>query len=80
MFQSWKSKYNKKYGASQKDSKFEVFKSNLKYIEEHNAQGYSFTLGQTLFMDLTFEVMQKLHTGFQAAPSAEERFILANES
>jgi len=37
-------------------------------------------LGQTEFMDLTFEEMENLHMGFKAAPSTEERYIVGYES
>jgi len=40
-------------------AKYKIFKENLKYIEEENSKGYSYTLGITPFTDLTFEEFEK---------------------
>ena len=47
------------------DKKFEVYKDNYQYIEEHNKLGKSYTLGQNQFMDLSFEEFSYLYLGSQ---------------
>ena len=37
-------------------------------------------MGQTEFMDLTFDQFKNMYTGFKAAPSTSERYILGHES
>lgn len=62
-FDAWKVKHNKKYGATEHDERFEIFKSNAEFIDNHSNPNY--TLGETQFMDLTFEEFEFLYTGFK---------------
>ncbi|EPS62067.1 cysteine proteinase, partial [Genlisea aurea] len=63
MFESWAAKHKKSYADSdQKARRFEIFKDNLKYVEERNAAGdRKYKLGLNRFSDLTNE---EYRTGF----------------
>ena len=54
-FVEFEAKFEKVYGSSaERDSRFEVFKQNLKHIQEHNARrGVSYKKGINQFADLT---------------------------
>jgi len=44
-YEQWKLKHGKKYGSTFDDEKFEIYKNNFRFIEEHNKLGKSYTLG-----------------------------------
>jgi len=52
-FESWKSKYNKSYGASEHQERYNIFKSNAEFIDNHYSPNFS--VGENQFMDLTLE-------------------------
>ena len=56
-FIEFNARYSKSYASlDQHNDRFEVFKSNLRKIEAHNAKpGLSFKLGINAFTDLTME-------------------------
>ena len=55
-FMEHKRKYNKLHATKEDlEYRFSVYVDNMKFIEEQNAQGKSFTLGENHFSDLTFE-------------------------
>ncbi|OAY73105.1 Ananain [Ananas comosus] len=57
MFEEWMSEHGRVYAnAEEKQRRYEIFKDNVKYIEEFNKVGRrSYTLGITQFTDLTNE-------------------------
>ncbi|KAH7672345.1 Actinidain protein [Dioscorea alata] len=56
LFEGWIVKHKKSYkDSSEKEKRYEIFKDNLKYIDEHNAGNHTYTLTLTLFADLTVE-------------------------
>ncbi|MCO5596851.1 hypothetical protein L7F22_050921 [Adiantum nelumboides] len=70
LFERWISKHSKDYtspdGSSQKHSRFQVFKENLRYIHRHNhGKQASHKLGLTRFADLTVEEFRARHLGFR---------------
>ncbi|KAH7442386.1 hypothetical protein KP509_03G086100 [Ceratopteris richardii] len=70
LFEVWISKHSKNYtsadGSSQKHSRFQVFKDNLRYIHNHNhGSEASHKLGLTRFADLTLEEFRAHHLGFR---------------
>lgn len=45
---------NKTYSSlGEEESRFSVFRDNLRKIEKHNSEGHSWTMGVTKFADLT---------------------------
>jgi KDEL-tailed cysteine endopeptidase len=53
-FQQFISRFDKSYSSLVEfEKRFEIFRNNLDYIRDHNAQTHSYTLGVTPFADLT---------------------------
>ncbi|XP_059279367.1 low-temperature-induced cysteine proteinase-like [Lycium ferocissimum] len=64
MYESWLVEHKKVYNAlGEKDKRFQIFKDNLKYIDEQNAMGKSYKLGLTQFADLTNEEYRSMYLG-----------------
>jgi C1A family cysteine protease len=60
-FVSYVAKYGKLYKSMDEYlMRSEIFKSNVKFINEHNAEGHSYTLGINEFSDWTDEEYNKL--------------------
>ncbi|MBA0747233.1 hypothetical protein Gogos_004161 [Gossypium gossypioides] len=57
MYEDWLVKHGKVYnGLGEKEKRFEIFKDNLRFIDEHNSEEtHSFKLGLNQFADLTNE-------------------------
>ncbi|CAM8935972.1 unnamed protein product [Rhodiola kirilowii] len=68
MYEAWLAKHGKSYNAiGEKDRRFEIFKDNLKFIDEHNADPEkSFTLGMNKFADLTNEEYRERFLGVKS--------------
>ncbi|XP_054778218.1 P34 probable thiol protease-like [Prosopis cineraria] len=66
LFRMWQKKYEREYGSrDEKENRFEIFKSNLKYIVEKNSKTTSYRLGLNQFSDLAFEEFSKTYLGHQ---------------
>ncbi|KAL3340420.1 hypothetical protein AABB24_028850 [Solanum stoloniferum] len=65
LYESWLVEHKKVYNAlGEKDKRFQIFKDNLKYIDEHNAMPEkSYKLGLTKFADLTNEEYRSIYLG-----------------
>ncbi|KAK4352117.1 hypothetical protein RND71_027635 [Anisodus tanguticus] len=65
LYESWLVEHKKVYNAlGEKDKRFQIFKDNLRYIDEQNAMsGKSYKLGLTQFSDLTNEEYRKMYLG-----------------
>jgi len=64
MYEKWLVKHRKVYnGLGEKDKRFEVFKENLGFIQEHNAQNNTYTLGLNKFADITNEEYRAMYLG-----------------
>ena len=64
MYEAWLVKHGKNYnGLGEKEKRFEIFKDNLRSIDEHNAQNLSFKLGLNQFADLTNEEYRSTYLG-----------------
>ena len=55
LYDQWRAKHGKLRNGlrGQRDDRFEIFKDNLKYIDEINAQNLPYRLGLNVFADLT---------------------------
>lgn len=54
MYEMWLVKHGKAYnGLGEKERRFEIFKDNLKFIDEHNSVDRTYKLGLNRFADLT---------------------------
>ncbi|KAM0941074.1 putative actinidain [Dioscorea sansibarensis] len=64
LFEGWLVKLNKSYkDSSEKEKRYEIFKNNLRYIDEHNAGNHTFTLGLNVFADITVEEYRATYLG-----------------
>lgn len=56
LYESWLVKHGKAYNAiGEKERRFEIFKDNLRFIDEHNCVDRPYKLGLNRFADLTNE-------------------------
>ncbi|GFZ21709.1 granulin repeat cysteine protease family protein [Actinidia rufa] len=69
VYESWLVKYGKSYNSiSENEMRFEIFKENLRFIDEHNADSNrSFTVGMNQFADLTDEEYWSTYLGFKSS-------------
>ncbi|KAF7840802.1 cysteine proteinase RD21a-like [Senna tora] len=72
MYEAWLVKHGKAYNAlGEKERRFEIFKDNLRFIDEHNrVENRSFQLGLTRFADLTNEEYRSVYLGVRFNRSA----------
>ncbi|KAL6216629.1 PREDICTED: cysteine proteinase RD21a [Fragaria vesca subsp. vesca] len=54
LYERWLAEHGKAYnGLGEKEKRFQIFKDNLKFIDEHNALNLSYKLGLNRFADLS---------------------------
>ncbi len=71
-FINFKTQFNKVHGSQlELEYRLAVFSENMKFAEEHNQQGLSYTLGVNQFADLTFE---EFKSGYLSEPVLNEVF------
>lgn len=65
IYESWLVKHHKNYNAlGEKEKRFEIFKDNLEFIDEHNnGVNKSFKLGLNKFADLSNEEYKSMFLG-----------------
>jgi len=63
LFTAWVNEYGKSYETAEFFNRFNVFKTNLNIIREHNAQNESFTMGMNEFGDMTWEEFRASYIG-----------------
>ncbi|KAI3445956.1 hypothetical protein Pfo_002621 [Paulownia fortunei] len=64
LYESWLVKHGKAYNAiGEKEKRFEIFKDNLKFIDEHNSVDRPYKLGLNRFADLTNEEYRSIFVG-----------------
>ncbi|XP_077225424.1 cysteine proteinase mucunain-like [Tasmannia lanceolata] len=73
LYETWVAKHGRAYnGLGEKEKRFEIFKDNLLFIEEHNAGNHSYKLGLNRFADLSNEEYRSMYLGTKT--DAERRF------
>ncbi|KAJ4966358.1 hypothetical protein NE237_018207 [Protea cynaroides] len=64
LYESWLVKHGKNYNAlGEKEKRFEIFKDNLRFIDEHNAEDRTYKVGLNRFADLTNEEYRAMYLG-----------------
>ncbi|XAR74023.1 Actinidain [Bertholletia excelsa] len=76
IYRDWLAKHGKAYnGLGEVEKRFEVFKDNLRFIDEHNAQNRTYKVGLNRFADLTNEEYRSMYLGTKT--DARRRFFKA---
>ncbi|XP_078439021.1 cysteine proteinase RD21A-like [Wolffia australiana] len=75
MYEEWRAKHRRGERSTgnlgeESDRRFEIFKDNLRFIDEHNRpeKNHSYTLGLNRFADLTNEEFRSVFLGARPAP------------
>ncbi|XP_057949704.1 zingipain-2-like [Malania oleifera] len=64
IYERWLADHRKTYnGLGEKQERFQIFKDNLRFIEEHNALNRSYKVGLNRFADLTNEEFRSMYLG-----------------
>ncbi|GLU20067.1 hypothetical protein SLE2022_362820 [Rubroshorea leprosula] len=64
MYTSWLAKHGKTYnGIGEEEKRFQIFKDNLRFVDEHNSQNRTYRLGLNRFADLTNEEYRAMYLG-----------------
>ncbi|KAL9385973.1 hypothetical protein Peur_022983 [Populus x canadensis] len=64
MYEEWLVKHGKNYNAlGEKEKRFEIFKDNLMFIDQHNSENRTYTVGLNRFADLTNEEYRSMYLG-----------------
>ncbi|BFG35908.1 hypothetical protein CerSpe_221820 [Prunus speciosa] len=69
IYQEWLVKHQKTYnGIGEEERRFEIFKDNLRFIDEHNAQDRPYKVGLNAFADLTNQEYRAKFLGTRSDP------------
>ena len=69
LYESWLVHHGKAYNAiGEKERRFEIFKDNLRFIDEHNRESRSYKVGLTRFADLTNDEYRAMFLGGRFSP------------
>ncbi|KAL1222413.1 Cysteine proteinase RD21A [Cardamine amara subsp. amara] len=65
IYEAWLVKHGKvqQNSLTEKDRRFEIFKDNLRFIDDHNVKNLSYRLGLTRFADLTNDEYRSMYLG-----------------
>ncbi|MGI4329235.1 C1 family peptidase, partial [Klebsiella pneumoniae] len=89
MYESWLLKHGKSYNAiGEKEKRFQIFKDNLRFIDEHNAESRTYKVGLNRFADLTNDEYRSMYLGARtgsrrrfSTPKRSDRYVpVAGES
>ncbi|RDX81117.1 Cysteine proteinase RD21A, partial [Mucuna pruriens] len=70
LYEQWLVKHGKAYNAlGEKDKRFDIFKDNLRFIDDHNADNRTYKLGLNRFADLTNEEYRARYLGTRIDPN-----------
>ena len=80
LYEGWLVEHHKNYNDDlfDKDKRYEIFKDNLKYIDEHNAGNHTYRLGLNVFADLTIDEYRNNHHGFNPLSKMNMTYKVSN--
>jgi len=70
-FLSFMTNFNRVYSSDEFQYRFNVFRDNLDWIEQHNSEGHTYTVGITPFADMTNAEYRATMLGFSNEPSEQ---------
>ncbi|PIN25365.1 Cysteine proteinase Cathepsin L [Handroanthus impetiginosus] len=74
VYEEWQARHGKAYNEiGEKDKRFEIFKDNLKFIDEHNTENRTYKVGLNQFADLTNKEFKSMYLGTRS--DAKRRFV-----
>jgi len=79
-FASFMNKYSKKYNKEDLLYRFNVFKANMDFIDQHNKMNLTYTLGMNKFGDMPFNEFHAKYTGYNQVKRDYIRSINAPET
>jgi len=83
IYEAWLVKHGKAQSQNslvEKDRRFEIFKDNLRFVDEHNEKNLSYRLGLTRFADLTNDEYRSKYLGAKMEKKGERRTSLRYEA
>lgn len=72
MYDEWRVRHGKldnNNNLGEKENRFEIFKDNLRFIDEHNAENRAYKVGLNRFADLSNEEYRSMYLGFRTDPN-----------
>ncbi|KAJ8772838.1 hypothetical protein K2173_028015 [Erythroxylum novogranatense] len=64
IYEEWLAKHGKAYnGLGEKERRFQIFKDNLRFIDEHNSENHTYRVGLNRFADITNEEYRAVYLG-----------------
>lgn len=70
IYDLWLAKHGKAYnGIDEREKRFQIFKENLKFIDDHNSENRTYKVGLNMFADLTNEEYRALYLGTRSPPA-----------
>ncbi|CAL5204696.1 unnamed protein product [Lathyrus oleraceus] len=70
IYEEWRVRHeklnNNNNNLGENEKRFEIFKDNLKFIDEHNAENRTYKVGLNRFADLSNEEYRSMYLGFRA--------------
>ncbi|XP_038880922.1 cysteine proteinase COT44-like [Benincasa hispida] len=70
IYDLWLAKHGKAYnGIEEREKRFQIFKENLKFIDDHNSENRTYKVGLNMFADLTNDEYRALYLGTRSPPA-----------
>lgn len=79
MYEWWLARHGKVYnGLEEKDKRFQIFKDNIMFIDEHNSENRTYKVGLNQFADLTNKEYRSMFLGtrFVKSKIASQRYAI----
>ncbi|KAA0056690.1 cysteine proteinase COT44-like [Cucumis melo var. makuwa] len=70
IYDLWLAKHGKAYnGIDEREKRFQIFKENLNFIDDHNSENRTYKVGLNMFADLTNDEYRALYLGTRSPPA-----------
>uniref|UniRef100_A0A1J3GGP8 Putative cysteine proteinase n=3 Tax=Noccaea caerulescens TaxID=107243 RepID=A0A1J3GGP8_NOCCA len=79
IFESWMIKHSKVYYSAEKERRLTIFKDNLRFINNRNAENLGYRLGLTRFADLSLHEYKEVCHGADPKPPKNHVFMSSSD-